>query len=27
MEHGLFVGMARIAIIGGPAGVRIIERT
>ena len=27
MEHGLFVGMAAIAIIGGPAGIRIIERT
>lgn len=27
MEHGLFVGMARTAIIGGPAGVRIVERT
>jgi ribose 5-phosphate isomerase A len=27
MEHGLFVGMARMAIIGGPAGVRIVERT
>jgi len=27
MEHGLFVGMARMVIIGGPAGVRIVERT
>ena len=27
MEHGLFVGMAGIAIIGGLAGVRIVERT
>ena len=27
MEHGLFVGMAETAIIGGPAGTRIIERT
>lgn len=27
MEHGLFVGMAETVIIGGPAGVRIIERT
>ena len=27
MEHGLFVGMAETVIVGGPAGVRIIERT
>jgi ribose 5-phosphate isomerase A len=27
MEHGLFVGMASITVIGGPAGVRIVERT
>jgi ribose 5-phosphate isomerase A len=27
MEHGLFVDMATVTIIGGPAGVRIIERT
>lgn len=27
MDHGLFVGMAAMAIIGAPAGVRIIERT
>jgi ribose 5-phosphate isomerase A len=26
MEHGLFVGMAETAIIGGPAGTRIIGR-
>jgi ribose 5-phosphate isomerase A len=26
MEHGLFIGLARTAIIGGPAGVRIVER-
>jgi len=27
MEHGLFVGMAETAIIGGPAGTRIVGRT
>lgn len=27
MEHGLFVDMAEMAIIGGPAGIRIVERT
>jgi ribose 5-phosphate isomerase A len=26
MEHGLFLGMARQAIVGGPAGVEILER-
>lgn len=26
MEHGLFVGLADMAIIGGPDGVKIIER-
>ncbi len=26
MEHGLFVGLAALAIIGGPDGARIIER-
>ena len=26
MEHGLFVGLATFAIIGGPDGVRIVER-
>lgn len=26
VEHGLFIGLARTAIIGGPAGVRIVER-
>ena len=26
VEHGLFIGLARAAIIGGPAGVRIVER-
>jgi ribose 5-phosphate isomerase len=25
MEHGLFVGLAHIAIIAGPDGVRIVE--
>jgi ribose 5-phosphate isomerase A len=26
MEHGLFVGLAALAIVGGPDGVRMIER-
>ncbi len=26
MEHGLFVGLAQTAIIGGPDGIKIIER-
>jgi ribose 5-phosphate isomerase A len=26
VEHGLFIGLARTAIIGGPTGVRIVER-
>jgi Flp pilus assembly pilin Flp len=26
MEHGLFVGLATLAILGGPDGVRTIER-
>jgi len=26
MEHGLFIGMARTAILAGPGGVRLIER-
>lgn len=26
MEHGLFIGMASTAVIGGPDGVRIVER-
>lgn len=26
VEHGLFIDLARIAIIGGPAGARIVER-
>lgn len=26
MEHGLFVGLATFAVIGGPDGVRIVER-
>jgi ribose 5-phosphate isomerase A len=26
MEHGLFIGIARTAILAGPDGVRIIER-
>ena len=27
MEHGLFIGLARTAIVGGPDGVRLIEHT
>jgi ribose 5-phosphate isomerase A len=26
VEHGLFIGLARTAIIGGPNGVKIIEK-
>jgi len=26
MEHGLFIGIARTAILGGPDGVRVVER-
>jgi len=26
MEHGLFIGLARTAILAGPDGVRLIER-
>jgi ribose 5-phosphate isomerase A len=26
MEHGLFIGLAQMAILGGPDGVRIVER-
>jgi len=26
MEHGLFIGLAQLVILGGPGGVRIIER-
>ena len=26
MEHGLFVGLAALAILGGPDGIRIVER-
>ncbi|HXQ83262.1 MAG TPA: ribose-5-phosphate isomerase A, partial [Xanthobacteraceae bacterium] len=26
MEHGLFIGLAETAILGGPNGVRLIER-
>jgi ribose 5-phosphate isomerase A len=26
VEHGLFIGLAQMAIIGGPDGVKIIER-
>ncbi|MBI3436215.1 MAG: ribose-5-phosphate isomerase RpiA [Proteobacteria bacterium] len=27
VEHGLFVGLARVAVLAGPAGVRIVERS
>jgi ribose 5-phosphate isomerase A len=27
MEHGLFIGIARTAILAGPDGVRLVERT
>jgi ribose 5-phosphate isomerase A len=27
MEHGLFVGLAQMAIIGGPDGIQILERS
>ncbi len=27
MEHGLFIGLTRVAIVGGPHGVQLIERT
>jgi ribose 5-phosphate isomerase A len=26
MEHGLFIGLAQVAVIAGSAGVRVIER-
>ena len=26
MEHGLFIGLARTAIVAGPDGVRLVER-
>jgi ribose 5-phosphate isomerase A len=26
MEHGLFIGLAQLAILGGPDGIRIVER-
>jgi len=27
VEHGLFIGLAQTAIIGGPTGVRVVERS
>jgi ribose 5-phosphate isomerase len=27
MEHGLFIDLAQMAIIGGPDGIKIIERS
>jgi ribose 5-phosphate isomerase A len=26
VEHGMFIGMARVAVVAGPQGVRVIER-
>jgi ribose 5-phosphate isomerase A len=26
VEHGLFIGMAQVAILAGPAGARVVER-
>jgi ribose 5-phosphate isomerase A len=26
VEHGLFIGLADMAIIGGPNGVKVVER-
>ncbi|HEY0440818.1 MAG TPA: ribose 5-phosphate isomerase A, partial [Xanthobacteraceae bacterium] len=26
VEHGLFIGLASLAIVAGPQGVRVIER-
>jgi hypothetical protein len=26
VEHGLFIGLADTAIIGGPAGVKVVEK-
>jgi ribose 5-phosphate isomerase A len=27
VEHGLFIGLAQIAVLAGPQGVRVVERT
>ena len=27
MEHGLFIGFAQLAILAGPDGIRIVERS
>jgi ribose 5-phosphate isomerase A len=27
VEHGLFIGLAHTAIVGGPDGVKIVERS
>lgn len=27
MEHGLFIGLARVVILAGPGGARVVERT
>jgi ribose 5-phosphate isomerase A len=26
VEHGLFIGVAKAAILAGPAGIRVVER-
>jgi ribose 5-phosphate isomerase A len=26
VEHGLFIGLAQIAVIAGPEGIRVVER-
>jgi ribose 5-phosphate isomerase A len=26
VEHGLFIGLAQVAILAGPGGVRVVER-
>jgi ribose 5-phosphate isomerase A len=27
VEHGLFIGLAQIAVLAGPQGIRVVERT
>jgi ribose 5-phosphate isomerase A len=27
MEHGLFIGLAHLAILAGPGGIRMVERS
>jgi ribose 5-phosphate isomerase A len=26
VEHGLFIGLARAAVLAGPQGIRVVER-